>query len=380
MFKNKLRSLLIILMAIFIGLSPISFAVEDTTTGIEENAEQATKAENSSKDNSKRGDQYIIGDTVVVDYVIDGNLYILANNVTIKSQIIGNAFIAANTVKVTEQGYISNTLYVASSFAQISGIVSDVYSASENLEISGYIYRDLHCAGEKIDILGTVGRNASIASDNISFEKTDNTSSDSKTAESITAKKRIMGNLKYLSKDEKDINKDYIEGTITFEELNTINIKINPIFLIISFLILVFAVWGLLKWLAPRFMEKSSDLIAKKLYKTILLGLAGLILLPIIAVLLILGVLTSPVGFLLLIAYVIMLILSEIIFTISLANFLAKKFNITSTPKTLLLLLVVTLALYGLELVPVLAIIVSLISTITGLGIIIRRLVSKEDK
>ena len=394
MLKNKFKTLLIIFLMVFVALSPLCFAVEEVKGGTEntpeqvsqspktpeENAVEETQKSNENNDSIKKGDQYIIGDNVIIDYVIDGNLFVLAKNVTIKSQVLGNAFIAATSVKVTEQGYISNSLYVAANTAQIDGIVSDIYSACEKIVITGYIYRDLHSAGENIQILGTIGRNASIASENISFEKTETKSSDSRTVEPVTSKKRIIGNLTYISKEEKDINKDFVEGSINYEKKLNITIKINPIFVIITILVLVFAVWGLLKWLAPKFLERSSDLISKKIYKTIGFGLVGVILIPIISILLILGIVTAPVGFLLLAFYFIFVILSEIIFNIALSKFLAKKFNMDSTPKFLLILLIVTLALYGLELIPVCAFIVSLISSFTGIGIIIRNLVSKEYK
>lgn len=394
MFKNKLKQLLIILLIIFISLSPLCFAVDDVpsesaetpappaplTQTPEENAVQATKENNSNKDNVKHGDQYIIEDNATIDYVIDGNLYVLANNVTIKSQIIGNVFIAANTVKITEQGYISNTLYVAANTVQIAGIVFDIYSTSKSIDITGYIYRDIHCVGESVNIFGTIGRNASIASPNISFEENNSAASNSQSTEPITFSKRIMGDLEYSSKEENSAYKNFVEGSVNYNNLKTINTEINPIFVIISIVILVIAVWGLLKWLAPKFLEKSSDLVSKKIYKTLGFGLAGLLLIPIISVLFIICIVTAPLGFLLLIIYALLLLISEIIFAIALSNLLAKKFNMTSTPKFLLVLLIITLLIYVIELIPVISPLISFTSILIGIGIIVRRLISKEDK
>ena len=419
MLKNKSKLLLIILMVITLALSPLSFAddeeeilentqeeietleeIEEPEGNIESEGTQSTEqntesndnaedivedealAENTAEENTNHGDKYLIGDSITVDNIIDGNLYVLANEVTINSQIVGNAFICAQKVTILEQGYISNSLFVAANEITIAGISYDIYTTSQNLTITGYIFRDIHSVANDINIYGTVGRHASITAENISFEEKSSATSeeDGSTVEFISAQGRVMGDLTYSSSKELSVPEDSVEGTVKFEENKPIDLTPNYFLSLISFIVLTIAVWAILKWLAPKFLEKSSDLLTNKVLKTIGFGLLGLVALPIVAAILIVAVISANVGLLLLALYFTLICVSTVVFVIALNNILANKFKLEGTLKTFLLLLATSLVAKVLTLIPFVGAIFAIVYVVLGMGIIVRSLVSKKDK
>jgi len=392
-------------MVITLALSPLSFADDEDITeetqeeiqsleeentesensnadSIEDDAIQATLDEAQAVDNTTHEDKYIVGDSVTVDYIVDGNLYVLANEVTVNSQIVGNAFICAQKVTIAEQGYISNSLFAVANDITIAGISYDIYTTSNDLTIAGYIFRDMHSVAENINIYGTIGRNASISGENFSFEKKESATSeeDGSTVEFISAQGRVMGNLDYSSNKEISVPEGSVEGKVKFETAKQINITPNYFLSVLYFVILAIAVWILLKWLAPKFLEKADTLLTNKILKTIGFGLLGLVVFPIVAALLIIAIITSNVGLLLLSVFLTLVSVSQAVFVIALNNVLCKKFNFEGTLKTFLLLVVTSIVAKVLAIIPFVGAILSIAYVLLGMGIIVRSLISKKDK
>ena len=71
----------------------------------------------------KSSDAYLIGDTVTVDYIVDGNAFIFADTVIIDSQIGGNLFVCAKEVTIKENGFVVNSLFGFAEKMTISGVV-----------------------------------------------------------------------------------------------------------------------------------------------------------------------------------------------------------------------------------------------------------------
>ena len=145
-----------------------------TTQGEEEVGTTENSAETATQEQVeyKQQDVWLTGDNVTIDYIVDGNVFVAANNVTINSQIGGDVFVVANTVTVGEQGYIFSNLFAVADSININGVVYDMYSMSNTMQISGYVYRDVKAIANKIDIAGIVGRNAFVDCSNINFIET----------------------------------------------------------------------------------------------------------------------------------------------------------------------------------------------------------------
>ena len=380
MFKTKAKLVLIILMLITIVLSPLSFA-DDEEQNID-NAELLSEEESIQEQaieliqndqhqpEIKSGDQYLIGDSVVVDSVIDGNLYVIGNDVTVKSQVIGNVFVMANKVTIDNQGYITGSLYALGNDVEITGVVYDVYTSANNTTISGYVYRDVRSVSNNFSIYGTIGRDAYITANNIAFSKeNDNESSNG----------AIMGNLDYTANSELNLPENTVNGKVTFNQYK--ESTTSPIYYVIlacSSIIFVLAIWGLFKWLSPKFIDNCDKLVTAKTLKTVGFGLLGLIVLPIIAVLLLIAGITASVGLLLLFTYFILVFISHAVSIIAINNIIAKKLKFETTLKTFLLLIATSLVVLLVTFIPIVGGLINLVITILGMGIVLVSLISKN--
>lgn len=386
MLKNKLKLLLTTLMIVCLALSTLSFADnENVETEQQQNQQQeqtateATENMDATQQNVKSGDQYLMGDSINVDYIIDGNLFVMANEVTISNQVVGNAYVLANKITVTDKAYIGASLYALGNEVEMNGITFDAYVSASQLNLSGYVYRDLHSVSNDFKLSGVVGRDASIAAKNISFEKSEATDQNAQTAKGQC---KIMGALNYSSENEIQIPENVVTGNVSFEKFedNTTIPAKNYVFDAITSVVFVLAIWGLYKWLAPKFLEKQEKLISSKPLKTFGFGLLGLVVLPIICIILLIMNVTASVGLLLLIAYIVLIIIGRSTCLIGLNNLLANKFKFDTNLKKALLLVVTSLIAWAIStFIPVVNGIFNLIIIVIGIGVIIRNLISKKD-
>ena len=213
MLKNKFTIIALIAILIFSLTIPIVRAENETDVENQivvaepEHSEDAHSSEAHGETSGtitadmKKSDVYITGDEVTIDYVVDGNLFVMAKTVNINSQIGGDAFIIAGKINVGEQGYIFSNLFALSQELNISGVVYDLYTCSQNTTINGYIYRDIKVLSNTLNLNGTVGRNAFVSAPNINFAKSD------ESEELVTSgKSMIYGDLNYASPNELKIN------------------------------------------------------------------------------------------------------------------------------------------------------------------------------
>lgn len=395
MLKNKFKLiaiLMVVILAIFVPFSnaadddvmPISTdddqivegtLVEDGSDTIIENPEDHSHTEV----NYKESDVYLFEDNVVIDYVIDGNLFVMAKSVTIDASIGGDAFIFADNITITENGYVYSNLFSISNSLNIQGVVYDVYSISQTIDISGYIYRDLRISSSSVNILGVIGRNAFVECSNLSFtQETSNATAEGEN----TLKGMINGNLSYSAKSEIEIPEGSVAGTTDFTQANlSTNTKTVQDYLIAlgTSLVSIIILWLLCLWLAPKFLENSSNLLAHKPLPAFGLGILGIILVPIVFIILLFLELTAYVSFLLILLYILVLCISSAIFTIALNNLICSKLKISKNIGIFGMLIVTSIVIWALELIPVVGGIISFLVCVLGLGILTAHLVFKKN-
>lgn len=383
MLKNKLKVIAILsIMILTLTLPVVRAENEDNEANkpgaiTSENISNGTNNEvlTSNNENLKKGDVYLSGNDITIDYIIDGNLFVFANHVTINSQIGGDAFICANSVTIGEQGYVFSNLFTFAKDVTIDGVVYDLYSASQNTTINGYVYRDIRVGSNTVNVLGTIGRNAYIDCVNLNF--TQNTTDQNNTANSGT----INGNLSYASKQEIAIPESAVIGEVTFEQemsfdRNTIQMQILSLG---TFVVTVVIIWLACLWLAPKFLKNStSPLTTKKILPVIGFG----ILTPMVVVfasiiLLILG-LTSKIALLLITTLVILMGISTSIFVIMVNTIICHQLKIQKTVGIFGMLVVSSIVLWLVILIPFIGSLIKLIAVILGLGSIVSSLVLKE--
>lgn len=379
MLKNKTKFIIILLILSLMFSSTFVFAENETDDEgvmpisadeneipIEENSATNTPQE----DDYKKGDVYLTGDNITIDYIVDGNLFVCANTVTINSQIGGDAFVCAKNLIINEEGYVFSNLFAISDSVEIKGVVYDVYSTSKDFTISnGYVYRDLKVFCKNLNINGNVGRNAFVNCSNINFNTDGNTNGS------------IFGNLNYSSNAELSIPEDLVSGTVTFDKIQkSFNTSIGSIILDLgNFIAFLLIIWLLCLWLTPKFLKNTSSYVGKKTLPILGYGLLALIAIPIVSLIFILLQLTSGISFILLGFYILAIILSRSLFTITANNYICSKLNINKNLGIFGTLIISGIIIWAITQIPYVGTIISLIITILGLGILTYSIVPKRE-
>lgn len=383
MLKNKLKVIaLLSIMILSLTLPVVRAENEDNEANkadvitSENISNQATNEVLTSNDeNLKKGDVYLSGDDITIDYIVDGNLFVVANHVTINSQIGGDAFICANSVTIGEQGYIFSNLFTFSKDVTIDGVVYDLYSASQNTTINGYVYRDIRVGSDTVNILGTIGRNAYIDCANLNF-------SQNETDPSNTATSGIIhGDLSYSAKQEISVPESAVTGNVTFEkeiafDSNTIQKQILSLG---TFVVTIVVIWLVCLWLAPKFLKHgASQLTTKKILPVIGFGILTPIVVVIASIILLILGLTSKIALLLITALVILMGISTPIFVITVNTIICEQLKIQKTIAIFGMLVVSSIVLWLVSLIPFIGSLIGFIAVILGLGSIVSSLVLKE--
>lgn len=396
MLKKKLKIITLLTVIILSLMLPIVRAEDNIADGTVENesestalvSEEAEEVSNSGEtsaeisntnDNFKKGDIYLTGDNVTIDYIVDGNLFVFANSVTINSQIGGDAFICAETVNIGEQGYIFSNLFAFAKNVNVSGVVYDLYTAAEEVTINGYIYRDIRVGSNTLNINGTIGRNAFVSAENINFAQ----SSDPEA--SLTSKAMINGDFNYTSSKEISIPEGSVSGSSNFTavkdvESNSKSIQ-DYIMLLGKFLATVVIIWLVCLWIAPKFLDTTYKLVSKKLLPVLGFGILTPIVIAIAFIILLIIGITSKIALLSLGILLLLITISSSIFVIAMNKLICHKLKIEKTIGFFGMLIVSSVVLWLLMLIPYVGTIISLISSIIGLGILVMSIAPiKEHK
>lgn len=380
MLKNKRKFVVIFIVLILLLSSTYVFAENEISndgtipisideSNIETSVENMTTKE-SQKDTYKKSDVYLTGDNITIDYIVDGNLFVCADTVTINSQIGGDAFIIAKNLIINNEAYVFNNVFAISNSIEIKGIVYDVYALTENLSISGgYIYRDIKVSCDTLNINGTIGRNIFANCSSINFNTSEN------------SKGIIYGNLNYSSKSEISIPENVVSGEINYTETSALSelTIVDYIFNLGEFITFVLIIWLICLWIAPKFLSKTNTYVGKNTLKIFGYGLLALILIPICCFILILLQLTSGISLLLLILYILAIVISKSLFTITANNYICSKLKITKNTQIFGILILTGIIVYLLTQIPYIGSIISFIIIVLGLGILLSSILLKNN-
>ena len=392
MTKNKTKIILVFLIIALLFSSTFVFAdnedestavpisEESETTPVDTNSTEINATESNAnaqaqEDSYKKSDVYLTGDNVTIDYIVDGNLFVCANTVTINSQIGGDAFIMAKNLIVNDEAYIFNNLFVMANSVEIKGVVYDAYALANTLTISkGYVYRDLKANCDTLNVNGTVGRNAFVNCSSLNFNTVENSNG------------VIYGNLEYSSKNEASIPEGAVNGTVNYKnnsdssKQSVRSIVADYILSLGSFIAFVLIVWLLCLWLAPKFLNNTESYIGKGSLKVFGKGLLGLIAIPVACIILILLQLTSSISLVILSLYILALVVSTSLFTISANNYVCNKLKINKKSGIFGMLIVTAIFISLLTKIPYIGAIISLLIAIFGLGILLTAIIPNKQK
>ena len=363
-FSRKLKSILFFALVLVVLLSSVVFADNETSVTKADNEAGIMLVDENLETTSNVVSKtlYLADSSVTIDYPVEGNVFVMAQDLTISGNISGNVFALAQNLKIETTGSINSTLFVCAENVTIDGTVSDVFSISSNLTInkSARIMQDITAGGSTLKLGGTIGRNANFGFDEIY------------TSDSAM----ILGDLSYSSRVAA-ISEDIVSGTTSFKQIQKVKIepkdiireKLNDLYtlLVVSLVIVLIVVYAM-----PKFADKEQKIVENKLAATFGYGALALILIPFACLLLfftILGILPAVALFLVYL-FIIMQVATPLV-SIAIAKIICQKINKNTKGFTLLFGMLLVLAIWILELIPILGSIVSLLTAMLGLGIIV---------
>lgn len=296
MLKKKFKVLFLLITVITL-LSTLSFSTieprttgEDSEEGImpisEDEVTPISEDEVSESDDEEwiNSDLYIMQDNYVLDKVVDGNAFILANEVTISGEVGGNVFVCANKLTV-DDGYINGSLFVVANEVVINGMIYDVYTACDNftLEKDGFIARYLKLTSNNFNLYGKVRRDVYVSAAHYNLPEGN--------------EPLIGGNFNYSSDSELTISEGIVVGEIKYSkeiipEESVFEKVSSYIFDAINVLVYTLVVIVLAILLAPKFVERVSNMDTKKAFISLGIG----ILVPIAVIIALFMLLISSVA------------------------------------------------------------------------------------
>ncbi len=313
----------------------------------------------SQTNNYKDSDLFLYDVNVDLSDTVNGNVFIYAQTVNISGEIYGDVFVIADTINIAENALIHGNIFALSSSLSVSGIVSDIFTMSDSVTLNstGIISRNIYATASNIDVSGKISRDANLSVNTLTLNENSS----------------IEGNLNYSSENEAQITDNVVKGNVNFNQIkaNTENQIISIIFSIIKTLILSFVIIMLLLWIAPKFKERVSEILAKKSLKSFGIGLLvffGTIIGAFILLLFLYGF-AANVAVLAVAILIIACVISPTVFSMAIGQLLANKFKLNGNTAYVLLSLLVMLIVKLIGYIPYIGLPVSIIIFILGLGI-----------
>ncbi len=313
---------------------------------------------------------YVASQDVVVDGVVNGDVHCVGQSVTINGTINGDVLCAGQHLRIN--GTVNGNIRVAAQEVTIAGKVTrgaTIAGDKVTIERDARIGRDVTIASSNAVVNGSIGRDAVLASGQAQVDnKIGRNLRFDGAALRLKDAAMIGGSLTYTS--EKAVDKAsgaYIGGSTDHKapKKSTMPWGLNAAEAITMLLALVLFSMALVL-LLPRAVHATSQVAVKSLGKSILIGLASLLAVPLLIAVLASTIVGMPLAFLVGILGLILLLISGPITAYYLGSmFLAKSKN----PIHMMLLGSVVLVL--LYMVPVVGVIVMFAAYLIGSGAIL---------
>lgn len=402
MVKKKLKALACIFTLVVL-ISSLSFATtesdiepkttenstsEDTSIVSENPGENAITTSDEQNTTTNEGtdtsdesyyqnlisdDLYKFEDTIEVSNLIDGNAYLFGKNVTISGQIGGDMFVVAQNLNLTQESYIYGNLFVIADNITIDGIVCDLYSASQKLEITenGIVLRDMRSVSGNINLNGNVGRNTYLNVGNLVVGE-----------EAV-----IYGNLNYQTNKAITVPEGVVNGETNYTATvvaDTSNTVIDYVISWITTVLFTLMVFGLLLLFAGKFTVKAENAIHKNIFATLGLGILAWLVIAIAllaSLFLLVTVVGAPLAFVLGLLCLVPLTIANTLSIIAIASLLGNKVKFFGKAHNLLAIILVSTVVWALALIPYyVGLAISTIVMLFGLGLFAQSIFTKKEK
>jgi len=256
-----------------------------------------------------KGDVIIAGASIDISGQVSGDVLAAASSIKISGEVSGDVRVAGGTVII--DGLVKGNVNVfagSADFGLDSHILGDISLYSGTGNIKGKIDGSVHGGAGSVTLSGQIGENVEL--------RFDGEESNLQTL-TVVSGASIGGNLDYYSQSKAQIDEEAtIDGEITKHEPTSVG-KTTRKFInsfwwftnLTSFFGLII-VGLLLIWIFGDKVKKISQRMTEKPGKSMLYGLAILIITPIVSVILMVTIIGLPLGIIMLLLYGIALYIS----------------------------------------------------------------------
>jgi cytoskeletal protein CcmA (bactofilin family) len=324
LLSKKFSIITVILLAVFPVIShsaEVNFATDVSfrTENVTENYYVA--GGNIDLEANFEKDLFVLGGTININGAVAGDVIVLGGQVNVNNEIAGDLRVVGGNVNIS--GKVSGDLVIVGGevFLNDSATIE-----GESIIIAVSVFQNATISGESNILAGSV-----VLNDDISGQT-------QITTQSITfdSSARIIGDLNYYAPKKATENPgSEVSGNINFNEIKTIGemgiVKSTVLNLLSFWLILRFVTTLILAFILIQvfkvFTQGTADIAMNSFVKSFFFGVLSLILVPAIVVVLFISLIGLPIGFLLMIFYIFVLILSGAISGIVVGNLVHELFG-----------------------------------------------------
>ncbi|MGI9271730.1 MAG: hypothetical protein ACR2QT_08150, partial [Woeseiaceae bacterium] len=314
-------------------------------------------------------DVYAARREVNVQSSISGDLVAAAQRVTVDGVVDGDMILAAREIEIRSQG--NDDLRLAGQHIQItSPVAGHVVAAGQTVTIRESVGDWAWLFGDTIDVQGDVGGELKVRANTITIDS--EVDGDVELAGNdlqIGPNAIVHGNLTWRSENEADISPEaQIDGEFVQEPSPGLaeDVKSGRA---LSFTISVIVAVVLLFLLFPRPLHTCAERLAAHPGKSLALGFAVLVSIPVLALILIFSPLKAWIGLTVICIWLALLVLGVLTGLFALSHFALRRFQSNPTRwQALVAILVIVVAIGLLSYVPYLGAIAVMIIWLLGLG------------
>ena len=311
------------------------------------------------------GDVVAAGSEITIEDSVEGDVLAVGKEVTVRGTVLGDVRVAAMIVEM--RAAVGGDIMAAGRDVRVAGestIGGSAWLAGETIDVDGALAGPLKAAGRNININGEIGGDVELAGETIVVGPT----------------AHITGDLTYRSLDEADIHADArIDGDVTFIRSEGPDEMMGGTFAgfggagVVFWLGLI-VLGGILIAVFPGLSGAALGNTRTALWRTLGLGLAILVLTPILLVVLAITIIGLPITIVGAALYVTALFAGYLLAAIGIGQWAANLFRRNADgafwPRVGALVAgLVILAIVGL--IPVLGALVTLAALMIGLGTVV---------
>jgi|GEM_PF-987278 len=307
-----------------------------------------------------QGDLMCAGQNVEITGTVEGDVLCAGQNVTVNGDVHGDVRVAGQVVNI--KGKVEGSVSLLGQNIDVDSAASigrDATILGQQTSVAGTIGRDVESLGGSFTTTATIGRDLDVTSQQVSLGKGATVAGMfmyvSKNDATVDSGARVAGKTEHKMPPKDETESQFMGPRAYIPSL---------IFSFASFLL----VGAALLVAAPRLVRATTASITAAPFTTLGAGFIGLVVPPVVALMLFITVIGLPLGFIILLGWVISLIIGVVFTAQVVGRKIIAKLKWQDTLQNFAALLMGLLALFIVALIPVIGGLVMFMAVVWGIG------------